>query len=102
MVAGRSLKFASCRGGWDEHKERYGNSLSCRGSNTQPSSSEAALYQRAAAQNMQIRSAFAELVAQERSAAISSCAMMLIKISQKHTYYICLIKVEELKMGNFT
>jgi len=51
---------------------------------------------------MQIRSAFAELVAQERSAAISSCAMMLIKISQKHTYYICLIKVEELKMGNFT
>jgi len=39
-AAGRSLKFALCRGGWGERsflpKERCGSSLIGRGSNTQP------------------------------------------------------------------
>jgi len=41
LAAGRSLKFSSCQGGWGERsllKERYGDSPSGRGSNTQASS----------------------------------------------------------------
>jgi len=40
---GRNLEFASCRGGWGENlltKQRYGDSLSGRGSNSQPYSWE--------------------------------------------------------------